>query len=166
VWCIETSEPDAAQPTWSKPRRIGDGVMMCKPLALSSGEWALPISKWKEHDNSAQMIVSNDQGKTWTRRGGVAFPRTDFDEHMIVERQDGSLWMLARTKDGISESVSTNKGATWSEPQPSSIQKMPPKTGLKNWRWEPARACWEPARACWEPTPGVSDREKNARKPK
>jgi hypothetical protein len=22
VWCIETSEPDSAQPTWSKPRRI------------------------------------------------------------------------------------------------------------------------------------------------
>lgn len=69
VWCIETAEPDAAHPTWSQPRRIGDGVMMCKPLILSSGEWVLPISKWRDHDNSAQMIVSNDRGKTWTLRG-------------------------------------------------------------------------------------------------
>jgi predicted neuraminidase len=70
----------------------------------------------------ANVFASTDQGKTWTRRGGVAFPGTDFDEHMIVERKDGSLWMLARTKKGISESVSADQGATWSEPQPSSIE--------------------------------------------
>jgi predicted neuraminidase len=43
---------------------------------------------------------------------------------MIVERRDGSLWMLARTKKGISESTSTDKGATWSAPQPSAIQNV------------------------------------------
>jgi hypothetical protein len=93
VWCIEISEPDAAQPTWSQPRRIGDGVMLCKPITLSSGEWVLPISKWKEHDKSAQMIVSNDQGKTWTLRGGCNVPKDvcQFDEHMFVERKNGSL---------------------------------------------------------------------------
>jgi hypothetical protein len=35
-----------------------------------SGEWVLPVSKWKEHDTSAQRIVSVDEGKTWKRRGG------------------------------------------------------------------------------------------------
>ena len=59
------------------PRRIGDGVMMCKPLVLSSGEWALPISRWKEHDESAQLIVSTDSGKTWTRRGGCNVPKDE-----------------------------------------------------------------------------------------
>jgi predicted neuraminidase len=43
---------------------------------------------------------------------------------MIVERKDGSLWMLARTKDGISESTSTDQGVTWSTPQPSSIHNV------------------------------------------
>ena len=96
VWCIETGEPDNASPPWSKPRRIGDGVMMCKPLTLSTGEWVLPVSKWREHDNSAQMIVSTDTGKTWTLRGGCNVPVDDrqFDEHMFVERCDGSLWLL------------------------------------------------------------------------
>jgi len=127
VWCIETSEPDAASPTWSKPRRIGDGVMMCKPLTLSSGEWVLPISKWKEHDHSAQMIVSTDAGKTWSQRGACNVPVADrqFDEHMFVERRDGSMWLLVRTKYGIGESVSTDRGKTWPELKTSSILHTP-----------------------------------------
>jgi hypothetical protein len=127
VWCIETSEPDAAQPTWSTPRRIGDGVMMCKPLALSSGEWVLPISKWRDHDNSAQLFVSTDAGKTWTRRGGCHVPKDvrQFDEHMFIERKDGSLWLLVRTTYGIGESVSTDHGKTWPELKPSGILHTP-----------------------------------------
>ncbi|MBC8350401.1 MAG: exo-alpha-sialidase [Planctomycetes bacterium] len=127
VWCSETSEPDAAEPKWSQPRRIGDGVMMCKPLVLSSGEWALPISRWKEHDESAQFIVSTDSGRTWTRRGGCNVPKDarQYDEHMFVERRDGSLWLLARTKYGIGESVSADRGATWPELKPSSILHTP-----------------------------------------
>ncbi|MCY2973237.1 MAG: sialidase family protein [Planctomycetota bacterium] len=127
VWCVETSEPNAAQPTWSKPRRIGDGVMMCKPLVLTSGEWVLPVSKWKEHDESAQMMVSNDQGKTWTLRGGCNVPKDvrQFDEHMFIERKDGSLWLLVRTTYGIGESVSMDRGKTWPELKPSSILHTP-----------------------------------------
>jgi hypothetical protein len=127
VWCIETSEPDAAQPKWSQPRRIGDGVMMCKPLVLSSGTWVLPISKWKEHDNSAQMIVSDDHGKTWTLRGACNVPKDarQFDEHMFIERKDGSLWLLVRTTYGIGESLSTDGGKTWPELKPSSILHTP-----------------------------------------
>ena len=127
VWCIETSEPDAAQPKWSAPRRIGDGVMMCKPLVLSSGEWVLPISRWREHDESAQMIVSADAGNTWTRRGGCNVPKEvrQFDEHMVVERRDGSLWLLVRTTYGIGESVSTDRGKTWPESKPSGILHTP-----------------------------------------
>lgn len=123
VWCIETMEPDAEQPKWSKPRRIADGVMMCKPMALSTGEWVLPISKWKAHDNSAQMIVSADQGKTWTLRGGCNVPVKDrqYDEHHVVERKDKSLWMLVRTNYGIGESISTDGGKTWPELKPSAI---------------------------------------------
>lgn len=127
VWCIETSEPDAVEPKWSKPGRIGDGVMMCKPLVLSSGEWVLPISKWREHDESAQMIVSTDAGKTWSRRGGCNVPQDarQFDEHMFVERKDGSLWLLVRTTYGIGESVSTDRGQTWPELKPSGILHTP-----------------------------------------
>ena len=100
---------------------------MCKPLVLSSGEWLLPISTWREHDNSAQMIVSADAGKTWSLRGGCNVPVADrqFDEHMFIERKDSSLWLLVRTKYGIGESVSTDRGKTWPELKPSTILHTP-----------------------------------------
>jgi predicted neuraminidase len=136
-WYIRCDDPDADEPVWTKPVRFADGCTLNKPTVLSNGDWLLPVSLWtrsrigpavlkdahKDLDviRMANVFASTDQGKTWTRRGGVAFPGTDFDEHMIVELRDGRLWMLARAK-GISESFSSDKGATWSEPQVSAIQ--------------------------------------------
>lgn len=123
VWCVETAEPEAAEPAWSAPRRLTDGVMMCKPLVLGTGEWALPASTWRLADHSARMIVSADRGETWHLRGACQVPVADrvFDEHMFIERKDGSLWLLVRTKYGIGESVSTDRGETWPELTPSGI---------------------------------------------
>jgi len=44
-----------------------------------------------------------------------------FDEHMLIERRDRSIWLLARTNYGIGESVSTDCGKTWPELKPSTI---------------------------------------------
>jgi hypothetical protein len=70
------------------------------------------------------MVVSTDRGRTWVVRGACHVPKDDraFDEHMIVERHDGSLWMLARTAYGIGESVSTDRGRTWPALAPSAIK--------------------------------------------
>lgn len=123
VWFLEITNPDAANPQWTAPRRITDGIMMCKPIVLSSGDWVLPVSTWRETDHSARMVVSSDQGKTWSVRGGCNVPvaERNYDEHMFVERKDGSLWLLVRTKYGIGESVSPDRGRTWPELTPSSI---------------------------------------------
>jgi predicted neuraminidase len=137
-WFIRCDNPDADDPTWTAPQRIADGCTLNKPTVLSNGDWLLPVALWtrdriapamfrdahKELDpvRMANVYASTDRGQTWTRRGGVAFPDTDFDEHMIVERKDGRLWMLARTKYGIGESFSDDKGVTWTEPKPSPIQ--------------------------------------------
>ena len=123
VWCVHTDTPGNATPKWSEPRRLTDGIMMCKPTVLSTGEWVLPASTWRMTDFSAKMVVSNDQGTTWTVRGACNVPVDvrAFDEHMITERKDGSLWLLARTKYGIGESVSTDAGRTWPELKPSNI---------------------------------------------
>lgn len=123
VWMIETAEPEAEQPKWGPPVRVADGVMMCKPLVLSTGEWVLPVSTWRATDFSAKMTVSENQGKTWAVRGAANVPKgvREFDEHMFIERKDGSLWMLVRTKYGIGESVSSDRGKTWSEVTPSAL---------------------------------------------
>lgn len=149
-WYIRCDNPDAAEPTWSKPVRFADGCTLNKPTVLKNGDWLLPVSLWTRdrihpwgeardfpgvesfkdsHQNldairMANVFASSDQGKTWQRRGGVRFPDTDFDEHMIIERKDGSLWMLARTTKGISESVSTDQGVTWSPAVESTIKNV------------------------------------------
>lgn len=123
VWRLETAEPETEQPAWAKPVRVTDGVMMCKPVVLSSGEWVLPASTWRQTDQSAKMVVSTDRGRTWTTRGGCNVPVEvrAFDEHQLIERKDGTLWLLARTNYGIGESVSTDRGATWPDLKPSAI---------------------------------------------
>lgn len=123
VWNLVIDNPNDATPSYQSPQRITDGIMMCKPLVLSSGEWVLPASTWRKTDHSARMIVSTDEGKTWTLRGGCNVPESDraFDEHMFIERNDRSLWLLARTRYGIGESISSDRGKTWPELTPSSI---------------------------------------------
>ena len=134
-WYITCDQPDAAEPVWSKPVRFADGCTLNKPTVLKNGDWLLPVSLWDrgkispaelkeahhelDGQRMAHVYASTDQGRTWRRRGGVAFPRPQFDEHMIVELRDGRLWMLARTSDGIAESFSRDQGRTWSAPQPS-----------------------------------------------
>jgi predicted neuraminidase len=124
VWALKINDPETNEPELNSPFRITDGVMMCKPIVLSTGEWVLPVSIWKMEKESARMVVSPDSGKSWEIRGGASVPDDvrSFDEHMIVERKDGSLWMLVRTKYGIGESLSFDKGYNWSPLVPSRIQ--------------------------------------------
>lgn len=134
VWAIVTTEPGSADPTWSKPRRLCDGIMMNKPTVLSTGEWLLPAAIWShkpinlidkryahdlKDDSGSRVVCSADKGKTWRFLGKSDVKDRSCDEHMIVERRDGSLWMLVRTKYGIGESVSTDRGKTWSKGGPS-----------------------------------------------
>lgn len=138
VWASVCENPDAEKPAWSAPRRIWHGVMLNKPTVLSSGEWMLPVSldqregfnafkgQFKELDalRGANVFVSTDRGATWQRRGAATFPNPDWHEHMIVERRDGSLWMLARTAKGIMQTTSTDGGRTWAAPtEPPGIRQ-------------------------------------------
>ena len=123
VWCTYTENPDAVSPSWSDPRRIANGIMMNKPTVASDGTWFLPTAVWKVKEphlpelaaeRFSNVTVSRDKGKTFELRGGADVSIRGFDEHMIVERSDGSLWMLVRCKPGVGESVSTDGGYTWS----------------------------------------------------
>ena len=138
VWAVTCKDSHREQPTWSGPRRICNGIMMNKPTVLSTGEWLLPDAVWKrewteemlkdgwvtapEEEKKSNVICSTDRGETFTRIGGADVPERTPDEHMIVERRDGSLWMLVRTAYGIGESVSTDRGRTWSPGKPTRIE--------------------------------------------
>lgn len=123
VWAIKTRQSGVAEPDWSAPVRICDGIMMNKPVVTSSGDWLLPVARWGSVD-SAGVWCSTDAGRKWERRGAASIPDPDHrncDEHMIVERKDGVLWMLVRTNYGIGESISEDGGRNWSPVKPSAI---------------------------------------------
>ncbi|MGZ0654880.1 sialidase family protein [Coraliomargarita sp. W4R72] len=138
LWATLCENPDSDEPIWSKPRRISNGSMLNKPTVLSTGEWLLPaylikhttgIGPFKdtfpELDpmRGINILISSDQGATWSLRAAVPFPNPDWFEPMVVERKDGSLWMWVRTTKGIAESISKDRGFTWSEPSyPTNIK--------------------------------------------
>ncbi len=124
VWASVCDAPDAPQPTFGPPRRIANGVMMCKPIVLSDGAWLFPCAVWSkwarpeeapetEGERFSNAVVTTDLGQTFVRRGGADVKNRCFDEHMVVERKDHSLWMLVRRYDGIGESFSYDGGYHW-----------------------------------------------------
>ncbi|MFA6546562.1 MAG: FAD-dependent oxidoreductase [Limisphaerales bacterium] len=139
VWATVSENSGDEAPRWSAPRRLCNGIMMNKPTVLSTGEWLLPASVWERaadartdaafrHDlaseNAANVHVSRDKGATWSLLGQARVPRRVFDEHMVVERKDGSLWMLVRAAYGIGESESADRGKTWSTGRESTLPNV------------------------------------------
>jgi len=114
IWAITTDDPDATEPTWSTPHRIGDGIMLNKPTVLANSDWLLASSVWRA-ENSIKVYASTDHGATFVLRGTANVPdprRRGPDEPMIVERKDGSLWMMVRMQ-GLAETISRDGGKTW-----------------------------------------------------
>jgi len=122
VWAMTCDNPDTCT-TWSTPRIVARGVMMNKPLVRANGEWMLPVSTWRECDDSAGVVVSTDNGATWQRRGGANVPleARSYDEHSIIELHNGTIVCYVRTNYGIGMSRSTDNGHTWAPLKPSSI---------------------------------------------
>lgn len=138
VWAavLENPDDDVDAFRWSDPRRICDGIMMNKPVILSNGTWALPVSVWQSrgdpvhelfYDQSkvgTKMVVSCDKGATFVERGKFVIPKeiACFDEHTILELGDGRLRIVARVNYGNLQSDSFDRGFTWTEPEYSKIQ--------------------------------------------
>lgn len=129
VWMATCENPDAENPVFSEPRRIANGVMLNKPTVRSNGEWLMPCALWNDYCNlpcedhpelanevSANIYVSEDNGETFYLRGGFDAPDRTFDEHMLIERKDGRIWMLIRYKHGIYQAFSRDGGVTWDNP--------------------------------------------------
>ena len=134
--CARTTDhSDAAQPVWSEGREIPLDVpyafRLNKPTVLASGRWLLPVTwarafpaeKWFHFDAShlQGVAISDDAGATWRFTGELAAPKWAL-ENMIVERRDGTLWMLIRTGAGeLWQSLSDDGGDAWSAPEPAGI---------------------------------------------
>ena len=131
VWLSECRDYRAENLKWSRPRRIGDGVMLNKPTVLQNGSWALPAALHSVYPekmlpelqgcNRSNILLTKDCGKTYQLILGPDIPKREFDEHVIIERRDGSLWVLVRTRCGIGQSFSSDGGNTWSPGEDSGL---------------------------------------------
>lgn len=134
VWAAICNDPDADTLSFTEPRRIANGIMMNKPLVLKNGDWLFPCAIWcntsgsvptEDHGLASEQFPnvygSIDQGKNIALWGHAEIPNRSFDEHMLVEKNDGRIWMLSRTFDGIGESYSNDGGHTWCPGQKSHI---------------------------------------------
>ena len=130
-WFIRCDDPDNDNPTWTEPCYIGFGASLNKPIVRKNGEWILPVSLWERwhidkpfadcyHEldavRGANVFVSDDEGEYWRYRGGIIYQDSHFNEHSVVEFQDGRLWMLARCEKETAQSFSHDGGKTW-QPQ-------------------------------------------------
>ncbi len=135
VYAVICDDPDADELKWSEEIKIGNDIMMNKPTVLSSGEWLFPVAVWKkgirvidekydspDEDRKAFVYRTTDCGKTFEKLGGADAENRSFDEHMILELNDGRLAMFIRTFYGIAVSYSEDKGMTWSEPIDSELK--------------------------------------------
>lgn len=149
VWAARCRNPDSgSQPLrFEEPRRISDGIMMNKPTVLTSGQWAFPVALWRVRPRPAEHL-----GETGGAAGGVTIGRTGahlcmtrdgeefrliegpdlperhFDEHVLLERSDGSLMLAVRTHYGIGRVASKDDGATWNLVGTHHVYRVGPST--------------------------------------
>lgn len=149
VWCVTSEDSHVREPTWSEPRRLCDGVMLNKPTVHGTDERLLPVSVWAtpadanipaalRHDpgpeSAANVYALRHFGRTLAKAGQVRAQGREYDEHHIVERADGSLWMLLRTPAGIMECESRDSGRSWSEPKASAIRHVDSRFSIRRLR--------------------------------
>ncbi len=132
VWhsSLENPEEPPDQFRFSASERISHGIMMNKPSVLRDGTWCLPVSLWtgrqyRRHPSleivpGASIVVSEDQGRSFHTRGRIDLRHipggSSFDEHLFLEKQDGTLQALLRVQAGIAEAFSYDQGRTWTAP--------------------------------------------------
>lgn len=148
LWASVCERPDDENAAWSEPRRLCDGVMKNKPLVLSNGDRWLFVEQWQDDTHGwywdglrklpqlpewyhvdtphvgANVYRSTDRGATWGWFSTVPVP-TDIrtcDEHMAIERKDGTFRMLLRVKTGLAESTSSDGGRTWTTAAPDAVR--------------------------------------------
>lgn len=128
-------DPDADTLAWGEPFEIGRGIMMNKPVVLSTGEWLFPIAIWqldiynefrrsalREDDVAGSYVYkTSDRGKTFQRLGMANNRKRSFDEHMVYEQNNGVLRMLVRTTYGIGAACSYDRGKNWSKGENSGL---------------------------------------------
>ncbi|MBX9596700.1 MAG: exo-alpha-sialidase [Roseomonas sp.] len=108
----------------------GFGTFIRQPIIVTAeGNWLLPIWRctkppvgaWTGDLDTSSVMLSADQGKTWTEH---AVPDSTGTCHMcILDMQDGTLVAFYRSRwaDWVHRSTSSDGGRSWTAPQPTTL---------------------------------------------
>lgn len=151
VWHLRSTD---GRTKWTTPKKIFDkrtsdlqGVTQ-----LKSGRIIMPVSgwvnrSWRERGQGfaaftylgswdATVVYSDDGGETWTQSKSLLRAPTPglaalgAIEPVVVQLNDGRVWMLIRTQMGRFYESFSNDGAEWSPAKPSSIVSSDSPAGL------------------------------------
>lgn len=120
-WGMVITSTDGGR-TWSKPRRLPDGILgpiKNKPVLLKDGGWLSASSTEGNPDGQGWLVhfeLSRDQGVTWEKIGPVKKgPGFDAIQPSILFHKDGKLQALCRSRQGVVvQTWSADNGKTWS----------------------------------------------------
>ena len=112
--------------TYEGPFKVSDRTGFVKPTILSDGSI---IYVTGDDDGYSGVYKSIDDGYNYTKiatiKSEYVKPQKTYTEASVVEREDGSLWMLSRLEKGyeggIEQAFSYDKGLTWT----TSAGKLP-----------------------------------------
>lgn len=118
--------------TWEKPVKLSDPWCGCihSLIQMKSGRIVLVgqeiIPQWR---HATVMWASDDLGKTW-QRGDVldygigAHDHAGSIEGSVIERKDGSLYLLLRTESGFLWEATSRDGLKWDGLKQTAIQSV------------------------------------------
>lgn len=134
TFAVICEDPDAEKLVFGEEFRIGNDIMMNKPTVTSAGEWLFPVAVWNDKlrnmlsewfpkDSAGEFAEKAgsyvyrtlDHGRTFQKQGAADIQGRSFDEHMLLEKEDGTLRLFARTDYGIGAADSHDGGSSFGE---------------------------------------------------
>lgn len=116
VWTFTISNVNEDFSKWefSPHRYLFPGLLRNNILVLSDGTWLASPNDYMD-ERFTVVYASTDKGETWSLRGKAYIPKAyNYDETILVEKEDGSIWMTVRNSSGVlRQSFSLDKGFTW-----------------------------------------------------
>lgn len=117
--------------TWSEPLPIQrDWVGALRGMVvLKTGRIVLATMAIRPWEHYIPVFYSDDAGRSWIKSASVVMDGSKINDHdgamepKLIERQDGSVFMLIRTTRGtFFRSISDDGGITWSKPESTGIE--------------------------------------------
>jgi hypothetical protein len=151
IWHARTTD---GRRTWQPPRRIWEGRAgdLQSVIQLRSGRILLPISyyipgNWANRGTGfdafswmgnfrVSALYSDDGGTTWQQSPAAlktptpAIGDLGAIEPVVIQLQDGRVWMLIRTQLGRFYESFSKDGIDWTPAQPTSIESSDSPAGL------------------------------------